>query len=121
MERKAFQAVMDAYDNIYSVVGSSQAIDYNKLSQGHGAKYAFNDQVFRMIDFLIDVQNIMKKVLTPNEMEFASDVLNGESSFDWTLQSSSFMLMSEKVGRVFISRKLYPVERYFQVQKKKAA
>lgn len=116
--RSAFQRVIDTYNSIRSVMGTTKAMDYSTINRGaQGPQYSFNDEWYRLIDFTVDVRRAATDSLTPAEMaEFDNNIQDQE--IDYTVQSNEFVKFQEKLGRVFVARKLYPTSKYFAVIKR---
>jgi hypothetical protein len=112
IQRTAFQKVMKHFNEIRSSLGSSAALDYSRITGGQGAQYNINDQFFKLIDFTVDVQNVVARTLDTHEQRFFKQNLL-DQPIDYTIQSVEFMALQEKLGRVFLDVGLAPVRSYF--------
>lgn len=111
--RRAFLTVINQFNDIRSVLGQAGCVDYSRLSGGKGPIYATDrGKAFRLIDFTIDVRNILERNLTAEELSFVKATLY-DKEIDLTVQSEAFMKLQERIGRLFIGRGLYPVSKYF--------
>lgn len=115
--RHVFAKVVDAYNNTRSVLGTAQAIDYSQVSGSGRGSYSDPGVGFPLAEFTIDVMNAVKYALDPYEFKFFMDNI-ADKPLDLSVQSDEYMAMQDKLGRVFLSRKLYPVNAYFVTVKK---
>jgi hypothetical protein len=110
MERKACTAVLDAYSQTKSIIGTAGAIDYSKNTGGRGALFSDAGKHLPLLDFVIDVENTLDETLSKAEIRYyMEDLLD----FEKTTFSVEFMKVQERLGRQFMGRLLYPVKRYF--------
>lgn len=113
MQRQTFAAVMDAYDNIKSVLGNAQAIDYSRMTGGQGAQFSTdNAKGLALLDYTIDVERTIKNTLNAPELKYYLDNLVGQS-FPLKVDTEESMAIQEKLGRMFYARGMYPVRKYF--------
>jgi hypothetical protein len=115
--RYVFAKVIDAYNNTRSVLGNPQAIDYAKAIGSGRSAYSSGASGFPLAEFTVDVFNAVKYALTPGEFKFFMDNV-ADKPLDLTYQSEEYIDMQKKLGKVFISRGLYPVQAYFVTVKK---
>jgi len=110
--RAAFAAVLETLNNTRSVLGQSRAIDYSKVIGGEGAQFSQGDIGHQLIDYTVDVLKAVKDTLSEAELKFFNENLL-DDDYDMTVQSEEFLRLQERLGRVFISRDLFPVSKYF--------
>jgi hypothetical protein len=118
-EREAFAAVIDAYNQIKSTLGSEQAFDYSRMNNGaQAAQYCPEKKHagFAFIDYVVDVENAIKYALSEVEAQLLlRDTVKYAEELNKTVAR---MEQEEKLGRVFTGRGLFPVRSYFIVVKK---
>lgn len=118
LRRHVFAKVIDAYNNTRSVIGTAQAIDYSKAIGEGRAAYSHSSIGFPLAEFTVDVLNAVKYALNPYEFKYFMDNI-ADKPLDLTYQSEEYMEMQERMGQVFLARKLYPVQGYFITVKNK--
>jgi hypothetical protein len=110
-DRIAFNSVMEAYENIESSIGYPGAVDYSKITGGSGAQFSDKGAGQKLIEFAIDVENVISKSVTPFELRnWGADVFNLEQ----TTLTEVVLAIRERLGRRFIGRGLSPVNKYFK-------
>jgi hypothetical protein len=118
--RYACLQIIEAANEIRSSIGAAQNLNYERAgSNAQGAQYVNDGHSFRLIDFTVDVEKAVRDTLTDAEYDFYNQRLK-DKDFDEELkvQSSEFLRMQERLGRVFKVRKLWPASKYFAVVKK---
>lgn len=126
-ERAAFQVVLEAYAEIRSVCGSAQVMNLFGRTGGQNAQYSpdAGQHPFRLIDFVVDVERMLKETLTPFEYKdwltpILNDLFAPEPVYPepFAIQNARYRRLAARVGRAFIGRGLFPPRQYFQVIKK---
>ena len=115
-KRIAFGAVMTICNRIRGTLGQSPAIDYAAKSGGQGAQFSGEDHGHQLIDYTVDVAAAAHDTLRGADLVFFNARLL-DQDFDLTAQSEAFMLLQERLGKVFTERELYPVAGYFKTVK----
>lgn len=115
--RGAFQRVIETCNDILSVLGNIEAMDYTSLKENDGPMYA-PPRGFPLLEFTVDVKNLAEKALTPDEFGFFSRQVYGNQDLDYTYQNEAFLSMQDKLGRVFVGQGLFPPHQYFVTIKK---
>jgi hypothetical protein len=112
--REAFVAVIDSFNQIRTVLGQIQAMDYANALEGSGAQYGNTDRSLQVIDFMVDVTKAVEGTLTPEQLAFFNENLKDNDLEEaLKVQTVQFMRLQEKLGKVFIARELFPVSKYF--------
>lgn len=118
MMRHAFATVMENYNHMRSILGTAQAVDYSRMASRSGRSgYGGESKSYPLTDFTIDVENAVKQTLKGDDLTFFYTSLK-DKPIDFSVQTEEFMRIQEKMGRVFLSRGLYPIQKYFTVIKK---
>lgn len=114
----ACRKVVDRCNDIRSVLGQVEAFDYSRLKDsGEGAQYAPHGG-FPFLEFTVDVLNVARNVLSPQEFAFFTRHMYDNHDLDYTRCTDDEMRLQEKLGRAFMGRGLYPVSAYFRVIKR---
>lgn len=116
MQRTAFLTVVTAYNDVRSVIGQAGAKDYSTITGGQGAQYNADDRFFRAIDFIVDVDNAVKNTLDTHSTRFFDEYIR-DKNFDMSVQNEDFMKFQEALGRAFIGRGMYPLNKYFKTSR----
>lgn len=110
--RIAFFSTVDNYNQIRATIGQAPALNYSVATQGK-AKYKNDVSFTKVIDFSADVHNAVKATLTSAELNWFKlkyeDKPNQSSS-----STEEELRLQEKLGQVFISRKIHPITVYFE-------
>ena len=109
-ERNAFASVMEAYNHTESVLGQAKSLDYSKITGGRGAQFSDNSVGTRLIEFTVDVEQLLDKNIQENELWLRSLVLD----LELTTIPTEVLRIRERLGRVFIANNVYPVSSYFR-------
>lgn len=116
--RHAFAVVVENFNHLRSILGTSQAVDYSRMFENTGkARDSATNKAYVLIDFTIDVEKAIRSTLNDGDLKFFhSNIL--DKPLDLSVQSEEYIEMQEQLGRVFFSRGIYPLQRYFSVVKK---
>lgn len=109
--KKAFNSVINAYINMRST-SLTKALDFEDFNPGNP-----NPIQPTVIDFLCDVDNAISKIIKDKQtlrlfnytFFIGEDKLNKEKKEE----------IIESLGRMFMVRGLWPIDKYFKVYKKK--
>lgn len=112
-QRAAFATVVTAYNDVRSIVGQAGSKDYSKITGGQGAQYNTDDRFFILIDFCVDVEKVVRDVLDTHQQHFFHTQIR-DKDLDLRVQSEDFMRFQEILGRTFIGRGLFPLNKYFR-------
>lgn len=113
-QRIACGAVVEAYLEIKSALGTIQARDYEPITGGTGAQYDPNRKMgLPFVDFVADVEYTISQALpdTEDRRYFLDNIAPGIS--DMAVLTELDLRLQEAVGRLFIGRELFPVKLYF--------
>ncbi len=114
--RHAFAVVIENYNHIRSVVGTAQAMDYSRSGQSNKVGCSSEAKSYPLTDFSIDVYNAVKHALTKEELIFFHTALE-DKPLDLSVQDDNYLALQERLGRVFVGRKIYPLQLYFSMFK----
>lgn len=110
-ERMAFSAVIETYEHAKSVLGTAKAMDYSKITGGRGAQYSDNSFSSRLIEFMVDVENLINNNISKDDARlWLKDVMDIEA----TTIHECVLRIRERIGRAFIGNQVYPVSFYFR-------
>lgn len=100
--KKAFDAVIDAYLTMQSKRSSLPSTDYNDVGKG-----AVNLAKPSQSDFVCDVQLAIEQTLGSTELidKFYDEYINGIEHFSQGTKSA----LEQRVGHVFRVRKIWPI------------
>lgn len=113
--RDVFWAAITACNHIRSVFGSAPAVDYSKITGGQKAQFKDKALYFTAIDYSVDVLKACQDTLNPEQMTELKNTIVDKVFDHPEVQSPGLVKMAERMGRVFITRRLYPVEKYFKM------
>lgn len=109
---KAFIKVIDTSEGLNSTNGMNKAFDYADAFT-NGAKYKNDISFLRTIDYVVDVEKVMKKALTPAEFELVRVRYLNKEDKDRQTHTEQDLTLYEKVGKAFVLNGLYPISDYF--------
>lgn len=109
--RKAFFALVEAYNQMKVTIGSAPAIDYFQSQLGK-AKYKCDISSLRCVDFVADFEKCVKDALNAEQQAFFKSHYVGKP--DQSARSdNNMMLMQKELGKLFVGRRLWPLSTYF--------
>jgi hypothetical protein len=113
-QRIACNAVITAYQEIKSVLGTIPGRDYEQASEGKGAQYDPNRKMgMPFIDFVVDVETTIRQALE-DDLDYKHFIDTHLPCIEeLTTLTERDLRLQEAVGRFFIGRELFPVKRYF--------
>lgn len=115
--REIFELVIASYQEFKSTSGTLGAFDYSKTLEGRGAGHIVGVAVPTISDYICEVELSAKRSL--NDAEFAVFKVvymeMGEAPLLKDDEVGAVLIrIQEKVGRMMVKRKLYPISRYMK-------
>lgn len=110
--RAVFFAVVENYNQIRATIGQAQALNYETSDLGK-AKYKNDVSFLKVIDYTIDVENVVKRVLTPGEIHLFNRHYKDKKEAS-PVSTIEMMHLQANLGRIFLARGLYPISNYFK-------
>jgi hypothetical protein len=93
-----------------------QAFDYTRMNQGSGPMYA-TPKGSPMIEFTADVLSTARDVLDDTQHRYFLDNMV-DQDIEETKFTEELMELYETLGRAFMAREMFPLNKYFTVIKR---
>lgn len=116
--RTIFRSIIEIYHEVKATIGQPGAIDYERSDLGKKPYATSHDNAAATVcwDFLADVE------LSTNLLDGAGHKYIWDNCLDkepnWDVQSQDFLHWQEKLGKLFLQRRMYPVGEYFRMVRK---
>lgn len=113
--RRAFFIVVETFNELRSTSGSAKSMDYAQSQLG-SPKFKNDISFLRLIDFTLDVEKAVMDTLDGSDLAMFKEHYQDQPS-KVSKSTTEQMRIQERMGKIFMARHIYPVSKYFMVEK----